>query len=154
LRHAGLRAGGAADAEQTAGASFFGAPASHAHLAAPAPRALPATTVSALASASVVSPPEAQAPARSSSPVNESLIRQDYGQLPLSFEANVGQADPSVQFLAHGPGYGLYLTGTEAVMVLNPPKAAKDPGSGGAEFLRRELSAGINPAARPTPGPD
>jgi hypothetical protein len=154
LRHAGLRAGGTADQEHTAGASFFGASASHAHLAAPAPRALPATIVSALPSASVVSPPEAQAPARSSSPVNESLIRQDYGQLPLSFEANVGQADPSVQFLAHGPGYGLYLTGTEAVMVLNPPKAAEVPGSGGAEFLRRELSAGINPAARPTPGPD
>jgi hypothetical protein len=42
-------------------------------------------------------------------------------QLPLSFEANVGQADASVRFLAHGPGYGLYLTGTEAVMVLSQP---------------------------------
>jgi hypothetical protein len=58
----------------------------------------------------------------SSSP-NPSMIRQNYGQLPLSFEANVGQADSSVQYLAHGSGYGLYLTGTEAVMVVSQPAA-------------------------------
>jgi hypothetical protein len=30
-----------------------------------------------------------------------------YGQLPLSFEANRGQADPPVRFLSHGHGYSL-----------------------------------------------
>jgi hypothetical protein len=52
------------------------------------------------------------------SAVPKEQIQANYGNRSLSFEANVGQADASVQFLAHGPGYGLYLTGTEAVMVL------------------------------------
>ena len=41
-----------------------------------------------------------------------------YGQLPLQFEANQGQTDPQVQFLARGPGYTLFLTGQEAVLSL------------------------------------
>jgi hypothetical protein len=41
-----------------------------------------------------------------------------YGQLPLSFEANVGQSDQRVRFLARGPGYTLFLTASaEAVLV-------------------------------------
>ena len=39
-----------------------------------------------------------------------------YGKLPLSFEANQGQADARVKFLSHGRGYGLFLTGDEAVL--------------------------------------
>ena len=39
-----------------------------------------------------------------------------YGKLPLSFEANQGQAEAHVKFLARGRGYGLFLTGTEAVL--------------------------------------
>jgi uncharacterized protein (TIGR03437 family) len=41
-----------------------------------------------------------------------------YGQLPLSFEANRGQADPPVRFLSHGHGYSLLLTPTDAVLHL------------------------------------
>src|SRR5205085_5148133 len=42
-----------------------------------------------------------------------------YGQLPLTFEANQGQvADPSVDFLARGPGYTVFLTPGEAVLRL------------------------------------
>ena len=44
-----------------------------------------------------------------------------YGNLPLSFEANRGQTDPSVRFLARGDGYGLFLTPTEAVLSLRAP---------------------------------
>jgi hypothetical protein len=62
------------------------------------------------AGTAVTAPTPAQAPA----------VRQQYGQLPLSFEANVGQAAAPVQFLAHGAGYSLFLTATEAVMALNP----------------------------------
>jgi hypothetical protein len=62
--------------------------------------------------------------------LSKGQIQQTYGKLPLSFEANVGQADPSVQFLAHGPGFGLYLTGTEAVMVLNQGSGASGQGLG------------------------
>ena len=41
-----------------------------------------------------------------------------YSRLPLIFEANQGQSDPRVKFLAHGRGYGLYLTDQEAVLAL------------------------------------
>ena len=39
-------------------------------------------------------------------------------KLPLRFEANRGQADGSVRFLAKGSGYDLSLTATEAVLNL------------------------------------
>ena len=44
--------------------------------------------------------------------------KADYGKLPLSFEANHGQMNGQVQFLARNTGYRLYLTPTEAVMSL------------------------------------
>jgi hypothetical protein len=45
-------------------------------------------------------------------------VSQTYGRLPLSFEANQGQTDAQVRFLARGPGYTVYLTSTEAVLAL------------------------------------
>src|SRR2546428_5573680 len=44
-----------------------------------------------------------------------------YGKVPLSFEANRGQADPQVKFLSRGSGYTLFLTGDEAVFALASP---------------------------------
>src|SRR5437667_1768756 len=44
-----------------------------------------------------------------------------YGRLPLHFEANQGQTHQDVRFLARGPGYSLYLTAGEAVLVLTKP---------------------------------
>lgn len=55
-------------------------------------------------------------PAASVSPALQAGISETYGKLPLAFEANVGQADPSVKFLARGQGYTLLLTATEAVL--------------------------------------
>jgi hypothetical protein len=43
---------------------------------------------------------------------------QTLGKLPLQFEPNEGRADPRVKFLARGPGYGLFLTSTKAVLQL------------------------------------
>jgi hypothetical protein len=43
---------------------------------------------------------------------------QPFAHLPLSFERNEGQTDPNVRFLAHGPGYTLFLTGDGAVLAL------------------------------------
>jgi hypothetical protein len=45
-------------------------------------------------------------------------LAETYGKLPLQFEANRGQTDPRVRFLARGNGYTLFLTSTEAVLVL------------------------------------
>jgi hypothetical protein len=47
--------------------------------------------------------------------------------LPLQFEANQGQAEASARFLAHGPGYNLLLTSTEAVVTLASPRGVEEP---------------------------
>ena len=41
-----------------------------------------------------------------------------YGKLPLSFEANQGQANSQVRFVARGQGYSLFLTDSAAVLTL------------------------------------
>jgi beta-propeller repeat-containing protein/centrosomal CEP192-like protein len=46
-------------------------------------------------------------------------LLSSYGRLPLTFERNLGQSDSLVQFLAHGDGYALFLTGQEAVLRLD-----------------------------------
>ena len=64
-----------------------------------------------------------------------------YGKLPLSFEANQGQADARVKFLSHERGYGLFLTGDEAVLEV------QDSGFGiqgsGAVFSRSRGMTGL-----------
>ena len=62
------------------------------------------------------------APARSipsAQGAGTSLLRS----LPLAFEANRGQSAPDVRFLAHGDGYTLYLTGTDATIAGVAPRA-------------------------------
>ncbi len=46
-----------------------------------------------------------------------------YADLPLSFEPNQGQSDAQVKFVSRGRGYILFLTSTEAVLVLHKPAA-------------------------------
>jgi len=50
-----------------------------------------------------------EAAAQATEPSRYATRLMPYGQLPLSFEANQGQTDDQVQFLAHGPGYTLFL---------------------------------------------
>ncbi len=56
----------------------------------------------------------------------KAAVAEDYGKLPLSFEANNGQVDDSVKFLSRGYGYTLYLTASEAVLSLRRISEAKD----------------------------
>ena len=65
-------------------------------------------------------------------------VQAAYGNLPLSFEANEGQSDTQVQFLARGHGYSLFLTSTEAVLALRQP-------SGPAESEKRGLGESETP---------
>ena len=44
-------------------------------------------------------------------------VRNALAQLPRSFEANQGQAERRVKYLARGPGYSVYLTATEVMIV-------------------------------------
>ena len=86
----------------------------------------------------------------------------DYGKLPLSFEANQGQSDPQVKFLARGNGYSLFLTDSAAVLTLtkgNRPSEKLGPGlaagknskpetqAAKTDVVRMELS-GANPGLR------
>jgi len=59
-------------------------------------------------------------------PVDEGRLRQVPLSIPLSFEANRGQTDPSVRFLSRGRGYTLFLTPGEAVLVLKKPSAVSN----------------------------
>src|SRR5436309_3436601 len=56
-------------------------------------------------------------------PVDEGRLRQVPLSIPLSFEANRGQTDPSVWFLLRGRGSTLFLTPSEAVLVLKSREA-------------------------------
>jgi hypothetical protein len=51
-------------------------------------------------------------------PSSSERAREAYGRIPLSFEANRGQADEAVDFIARGAGYALFLKPTEAVFTL------------------------------------
>src|SRR5207237_988085 len=69
-------------------------------------------------------------------PSQTSLVR-----LPLIFEPNQGQTAPQVQFLAHGAGHGLFLTGDGAVLSMRD--SGRRP-----EIIRMVLDgANKNPAA-------
>ena len=59
----------------------------------------------------------------------DARVSENYGKLPLHFEANRGQTDKDVRFLSRGLGYSLYLTAGEAVLVLAKPDAKRDANS-------------------------
>ena len=51
----------------------------------------------------------------------------EYANLPISFEANIGQADSTVEFLAHGRNGNLLLTRSEAWLALQKNVKGGDP---------------------------
>jgi len=57
----------------------------------------------------------------------DARLSESYGKLPLQFEANRGQTHQDVRFLSRGAGYSLYLTASEAVLVLAKPDAKTQP---------------------------
>lgn len=79
-------------------------------------------------------------------------LKEDYGKLPMSFEANRGQTAAQVKFLSRGPGYTLFLTTDEAVLKLqSAPEvslrtAANRPALLPAPAVLRMKLVGANPA--------
>jgi uncharacterized repeat protein (TIGR01451 family) len=67
-----------------------------------------------------------------------------FSHLPLMFEPNVGQTDPSVKFLARGAGYSLFLNSEGAVMALRRPGLSNSQPQ--VDILRMKL-VGANPSA-------
>jgi hypothetical protein len=54
----------------------------------------------------------------------QGTVRASMDTLPLAFEANQGQTDPTVKYLARGSGYTVFLTENEAVFALKSQPAA------------------------------
>jgi len=87
-------------------------------------------------------------------------VLDQYGKLPLSFEANRGQTDSRVKFLSRGHGYSLFLTRNQAVIALKNAAPPEMKGSTGRELVDKQKSgaaqetvlrmelAGANPAPR------
>ena len=76
------------------------------------------------------------------------------GKLPLIFEANRGQSDPAVKFLARGAGYGLFLDGSGATLALQTAHAAHSKPTAGAirmTLVRSNQSTAIA-GTQPLPG--
>src|SRR5712692_9259614 len=65
-------------------------------------------------------------------------LDQNYGELPLSFEPNLGQLDERVSFVARGRGGNAFLTSPGAVFTL---PAAPRPAQRAAITLRRTPSS-------------
>ncbi len=102
--------------------------------------------------------------ATNSAAAKKAQLAQAYGKLPLSFEANQGQADKNIRFLSSGGGYSLSLTDSSAVLTLtkpgasnartgpaigNGPRPAFMEGAGKTDIIRMDL-AGANRAIRVT----
>ena len=85
------------------------------------------------------------------------LLAENYGKLPLHFEANQGQTDARVKFLSRGAGYTLFLTGSEAVFKLqreSSPEAqhksvaSRSSASDGHDAVLRMKLVAANPEAQ------
>jgi hypothetical protein len=98
------------------------------------------------ASVSLISPPLVPKSAVANDlsqpdPAVQAKAAESYGKLPLSFEANHGQADGRVKFLSRTGGYTLFLTGDEAVLAFSG-KRAKDAAPKGATDFRKSPKRG------------
>jgi hypothetical protein len=82
----------------------------------------------------------------------EARVATAYGRLPLHFEANQGQTDPRVKFLARGIGHAVFLTDSEAVLVLAKPdhtqQPTQEPAAPGTGVVLRMTFVGANPRPR------
>src|SRR5713226_4024140 len=90
-------------------------------------------------------------------PKDQARILDQYGKLPLSFEANHGQADGRVKFLSRTGGYTVFLTADEAVLALRGSTAKKPAPKGASGFggvavsLKRYPDTNPNPSTNPNP---
>lgn len=74
---------------------------------------------------------------------SEQAMLDAYQGAPISFEANRGQTDSRVDFLARGAGYSLFLTPTEAVLSM--------AGGGGQDAdVVRPATVGAGESSRPS----
>ncbi len=100
----------------------------------------------ALAAAALLAAPRAVRAEPGAPPVSGARARAAaaFGRLPLAFEANRGQTDGGVAFLARGADSTLFLTDREAVLELADPAPAERPAADrGTPRARRARRAHI-----------
>lgn len=103
--------------------------------------ALPSARTWAIASAIPSDRPRPDTNGESPGAVDAAEASHAFRGLSLRFEANRGQTDPNVDFLARGPGYTLFVSRTQAVLGL---AAATGASSSSGEVVRMSL-LGANP---------
>ncbi len=69
-------------------------------------------------------------------PATRARINASYAALPLAFEANEGQTDPQVKYLARGNGYTLFLTPADAVFAFHSISAPQNERAGAGHASR------------------
>jgi hypothetical protein len=95
--------------------------------------------------------PAAYSDAPPASTGSKPRIVAGYGKLPLAFESNQGQSAKEVKFLAHGPGYSLFLTRTQAVLTLHKPNGARSPRKHGLSRGKQPFPPSAPPKAAAEP---
>lgn len=96
------------------------------------------------------------APARSRETATRPAALTTFAMRPLGFEVNEGQAPPDVKFLAHGAGYNVYLTATDAFLAVRQASpldhGSREPGRAADPFeMVRVQIVGANPRAKIVP---
>ncbi len=81
-------------------------------------------------------------------PANHQALVSQSMSLPLFFEPNQGQTASTVKFLAHGAGYGLFLTADEAVLEFQRPAASAQPSDPGSRLPVTASATGAGSAIR------
>ena len=103
----------------------------------------------ALAAMSLLCAAATPAQAEATDPSRAIAVAGAYGKLPLTFEINRGQAEPSVHFLARGVGYQMLLTADAAVIKLQAPRPEgsndNHAGATGQSATLRVHFVGANP---------
>jgi hypothetical protein len=88
--------------------------------------------------------PITQAPLTAPARVPPPVLQAGFGNVPLAFEPNLGQASVGTDFVAHGPGYGIGL-GASGITL-----SAQKPGAATADVLQigfgSAVAAGLQPA--------
>jgi hypothetical protein len=111
--------------------------------------------VASFAPAGRDAPPRAAGPGAAGTrpgPLTPERAREAYGRIEMSFEANRGQAEKGVDFLARGAGYALFLKPAEAVLLLSRRggEAARERAAEeGAALSARDEGRGEAPAEEP-----
>jgi uncharacterized repeat protein (TIGR01451 family) len=80
-------------------------------------------------------------------PATRSRVNKAFASLPVRFEPNQGQSDPRVKFISRNDNYAMFLTATEAVLLLTGPAPMKTGLASLRSAVLRMKLEGANPAA-------